>query len=109
MTDGLVQLYKAVPDDYLSREGHRYTPGSVPVATDWTVEDECQHGLLLSPTPALARFWSGQRGIRFLRCPVRLDDLRPPQSTDAFPYTIKARACCGPVVEIHRDGTLFTT
>jgi hypothetical protein len=101
---GVVVLFKAVRDNWHSKNGGVYTPGMTPVAEDWDGgAAECGGGLHFSPFP-----WMAQRfdleATRFVGCPVRLSEIRKPQPTDMFPEKVKAKGCCGPVFAVDVDG-----
>ncbi len=102
--DGVAVLYKAVRDDYRSHHGFLYVPGSAPACTDWDGgAAECGGGLHFCPSPATA--WSfDEQATRFLACPVALADMRAPRDGDNYPIKMKARAICGPIVEVDRYG-----
>lgn len=86
-------LYKAVSHTLLAGESHtptRYEIGSEVTCPDWIDDDRCGHGLHLSPHPHNAfRHRPGARythhygfedrygRVRFLRCRVHIDDIRP--------------------------------
>lgn len=98
--DGIATVYKAVRDDYQSAHGLLYAPGTTPVAPDWDGgRAECGGGLHFSPSAAGAKGFDPD-ATRFLACPVRITDIRPPKSDDAYPEKVKASGCCGPVVEV---------
>jgi hypothetical protein len=98
--DGIAMVYKAVNDAYRSGYDFPYTPGSIPVASDWDGgRAECGGGLHFSPTPIAAKDFNNG-ATRFLACPVRLTDIRAPKANDSHPSKIKASGCCGPVVEV---------
>jgi hypothetical protein len=106
--DGIATVYKAVRDDYKSTNGLHYTPGSLPVASDWDGgRAECGGGLHFSPSPAGAKGFDLE-ATRFLACPVRLADMRAPNADDRYPSKVKAAGCCGPIVEVDLWGTPVT-
>jgi hypothetical protein len=97
---GVAVLYKAVDRDYRSGHGFLYAPGSIPVASDWDGgKRECGGGLHFSPRPVAAKAFHPS-ATKFLACPIRLTDIRPPRADDAHPEKVKARGCCGPVSEV---------
>ncbi len=104
---GVATLYKVVGEDLKSGAGLAYEPGSTPTAPDWDGgRKECGGGLHFSPRPFQAlRFASDiVEPYRYIACPVRLDDMRAPRATDAYPDKIKAKGCAGPVYECDIDG-----
>ena len=102
--DGIVVLYKAVGEDYRSAHGVAYTPGSTPTASDWDGgRAECGGGLHFSPRPSFAREFF-REAPRFVACPVRLTDIRPPDARDVYPQKVKAAGCAGPVREVTIEG-----
>ena len=104
VNDGVALVYKGLSDDFTSTNGFAYLPGTVPVAPDWDGgQDECGRGLHFSPSPAMTLQFH-ECATRFVACPVALADMRAPRSGDAHPEKIKARGCCGPVVEVDRFG-----
>jgi hypothetical protein len=108
VVDGQVVLYKAVRDDYRSARGVLYAPGSMPEAPDWDGgEAECGGGLHLTCHPhfGVTASFGDPQATRFLACPVRLEDVRPPQPSDQYPEKVKVRRICGPIVEVDRHGT----
>lgn len=101
---GMTVVYKAVGDDFRSPHGADYTPGTVPAASDWDGgKVECGGGLHFSPSPTAAKFFNAE-AKRFVACPVRLEDMRHPSETDAYPAKIKAARCAAPVWECGLDG-----
>jgi hypothetical protein len=104
VVDGVARLFKAVGDDYRSGHGALYLPGTTVEATDWDGgRAECGGGLHFCAHPKAAQGYHAA-ATRFVACPVRLADCRPPQPTDQAPNKIKARAVCGPIVEVDEDG-----
>ena len=102
--EGVATLYKAVDDEFQSRKGGTYTPGTTPVADDWDGgERECGDGLHFSPSPASALRFFGE-ATRFVACPVSLDDIPKVHPDGYFPEKVKARGCCAPVYEVDIDG-----
>jgi len=107
--DGISVLYKAVRDDYRSAHALAYIPGTAPEAPDWDGGKlECGGGLHFAPHPLVALEFDGG-ATRFLACPVAISDCRPPHPDDLHPSKIKARRCCGPVVEVDRYGKPLAT
>lgn len=102
--DGVVTLYKAVRDNYRSARDLCYAPGTFPVAADWDGGGaECGGGLHFCARPLLAQGFDPE-ATRFVACPVAVVDLRVPRAGDVYPNKIKARAVCGPVVEVDEFG-----
>jgi len=102
--DGIVILFKGLDDHYQSSREFVWTPGSVPVAPDWDGGmAECGGGLHFSPRPSATRQFAPE-ATRFVGCPVRLSDIRPPKEADKYPAKVKASGCCGPVFEVDLDG-----
>ncbi len=100
VTDGVATLYKGVHDDYRSDHGFAYLPGSVPVAPDWDGGTrECGGGLHFCARPAATKDFDSS-ATKFLACPVKLEDIRPPREGDSYPSKLKARGCCAPVYEV---------
>ncbi len=99
VADGVATLYKAVGEDYASRRGTSYAPGSKPQADDWDGgERECGGGLHFAPSPAVAlQFFP--RAVRYVACPVRLEDMAIAGRFHQ-PGKIKARGVCAPVYEV---------
>ena len=105
VSNSIATLYKAVRDDYQSAHGVSYAPGTMPAAPDWDGgQIECGAGLHFSPRPLMAKAFDSE-ATKFLACPVRLTDMRCPSRTDDYPAKIKAKGCCGPVVEVDCYGT----
>jgi hypothetical protein len=76
---GVATLFKAV--DSQLRAGHSYypttyAPGTWVVADDWFDDNLCGHGLHLSPSPHEASSYF-RAATRWLRCEVRVAELRP--------------------------------
>ena len=104
VVDGVAMLYKAVGDDYRSGHGALYLPGTTVEAADWDGgRAECGGGLHFCAHPAVALGYHAA-ATRYVVCPVRLADCRPPQPTDQSPNKIKARCVCGLIVEVDEDG-----
>jgi hypothetical protein len=104
ITDGVVTLFKAVRDDYKSANGGVYVPGTTPIAADWDGgRDECGRGLHFCPRPVMALGFD-RDATKFIACPVAVTDIRPPHPTDGYRNKVKAKGCCGPVVECDLDG-----
>jgi hypothetical protein len=104
VVNGVATLYKAVDQDFNSYHGTSYRPGSEPYAPDWDGgERECGAGLHFSPRPVFALPRPGD-SMRFVACPVRLEDMVAHPQGD-YPDQVKARGVCGPVYEVHEDGT----
>ena len=103
---GVVILYKAVGQDFRSPHGFDYTPGTIPVASDWdSGERECGGGLHFSPRPFMAfEFYDKPDKPRYVGCPVRITHIRKPKADDSYPQKVKAKGCCGPVFECDIDG-----
>jgi hypothetical protein len=109
IVDGVVILFKAVRDDYKSSYGLMYAPGSIPVATDWDGgRAECGGGLHFSPRPVMALGFD-REATRFVACPVAVADMRAPASGDSYKNKLKAKGCCGPVIECDIDGEPLLT
>ncbi len=101
--DGVLLLYKAVGDDYVSSRDFHYKPGSVPVATDWDGGGaECGGGLHFCASPSQALEFNSY-ATRFMACPVALKDMAVVPSP-SFPSKIKARGCCAPIWEVDLNG-----
>jgi hypothetical protein len=101
--DGVATLYKAVGEGYESRQGITYKPGEETVAPDWDGgERECGGGLHFSPHPQFALDFRPS-AQHFLACPVKVEDIAVhPNGT--YPEKVKARATCGPAVEVDVNG-----
>jgi hypothetical protein len=103
VNDGVAILFKAVGERFDSFHGLQYEPGSEPEASDWDGgKQECGGGLHFSPRPVLAR-WRAHGGVRFVGCPVRVDDIVV-HPRGVYPDKVKARAVCGPVFEVDEHG-----
>ena len=103
--DGVAIVYKAVRDDYRSYHGFLYPLGGAPECPDWDGgAAECGGGLHFSPSPGTALSFDAS-ATRFLACPVALADMRVPKTTDEYPFKIKARRICGPIVEVDSDSS----
>ena len=99
VVDGVAMVYKCVNDDFRSKRGGDYTPGTIPAAPDWDGgAKECGGGYHFSPSAAATRQFAS--GPKFLACPVALTDMRAPKLDDSYANKIKAAKCCGPVVEV---------
>ena len=70
---GYATLYKAVRDDYVSRNGFAYTPGAKLSAPDWRADNDCGGGLHFSPRAFMALAY--HEGPRFVACKVKVADL----------------------------------
>ena len=104
---GVATLFKAVDDDYSTDNGRKYgvsyKPGSNPIAKDWDGgEAECGGGLHFSPHPKMALEFN-PTAKRFVACQVKLSDIAVHPDGD-YPQKVKAKGCCGPVVEVDRNG-----
>ena len=101
---GVAILFKAVREDYHSPHGADYSPGGMPIASDWDGgKKECGGGLHFSPSPKMAlEFFEDAK--KFIACPVAIKDMRAPQPSDDYPQKIKAKGCCGPTSEVNDDG-----
>ncbi|HZR25273.1 MAG TPA: hypothetical protein VFA59_16880, partial [Vicinamibacterales bacterium] len=109
IVDGVITLFKAVRDDYRSEHGFSYAPGTIPIAPDWDGgRQECGGGLHFSPRPVMALGFD-RDATKFLACPIAIADIRPPHHTDSYQNKVKARGCCGPVVEVDLDGEVIGT
>ena len=105
VVDGVATLYKGVNDKYTTDRGTDYSPGQTPVAPDWDGGDrECGGGLHFSPHPTMTLEFYGE-ATKFLACPVSLADMSVHPSGN-YPQKVKARGCCGPTVEVDRDGNV---
>ena len=103
VVDGVATVYKALDDDFRSPRGIDYSPGQSPVAPDWDGgREECGGGLHFSPTPTLA-LASHRRAGRVVACAVALSDMCVHEDA-MLPEKIKARGCCGPCMEVDRQG-----
>jgi hypothetical protein len=101
---GVAILYKAVDQDFNSYHGTSYRPGTEPYAPDWDGgERECGGGLHFSPRPTFA-LPRPDDSMRFVACPVRVADMVVHPQGD-YPDQVKAPGVCGPVYEVHEDGT----
>lgn len=83
---GTVIMFKAVHDDLVSDHGARYSIGATVAADDYAPTRQCGEGLHFSPTPRMARSYSGS-ATRFLACAV---DRRTMIVLDD---KVKARSC----------------
>ncbi len=100
----VVILFKAVDETWKSGCHFDYTPGTIPQAPDWDGgKRECGGGLHFSPRPWMAREFHPE-ATRYVGCPIRVSDIRPPQKNDQYPQKVKARGCCGPVFPVDEDG-----
>ena len=107
VVDGVVTLYKYVNSDFKSFRGGDYTPGTIPVASDWDGgKQECGGGLHFCPTPGHARGY--QNGAKYVACPVSLADIAV-HPDPQYPDKIKARGCCAPVYEVDMYGKPVAT
>jgi hypothetical protein len=102
--DGIALIYKAVRNNYVSKRGMSYAPGTCPEAPDWDgPARECGGGLHFSPCPSMARTFD-EEATRYLACPVRLDEtvVHP---DGAYPDKCKAKRVALPCWEVELDGT----
>jgi hypothetical protein len=99
--NGVAILYKAVDEDFRSRYGTSYEPGSEPQAADWDERRKCGGGLHFSPRPYMGLEFTQSRA-RFVACPVRLDDIAA--WGGPYPNKVKARGVCAPVYEVDENG-----
>lgn len=103
MNDGVVVLFKAVNDVYMSEKGGDYTPGTIPVAHDWDGgKSECGGGLHFCATPAMAKTFN-RKATRFVACPIKLADIATHAKAE-YPHKVKARGCCWPTWEVDING-----
>jgi hypothetical protein len=103
VVDGVATLYKAVGGDFRSPRGADYSPGLLPVAPDWDGgREEFGGGLHFSPTPTMALAFH-EYAERVVACAVALSDMCVHEDAE-HPQKIKARGCCGPCVEVDRQG-----
>jgi hypothetical protein len=101
---GVATLYKAVADDFTSRYGASYSPGTKPSAPDWRDDDTCGGGLHFGPTPRHAKDYMPDAS-RFVEVGVKVADLRPiPGGTAKAKAPRVVRAC----VEVDLDGKRVT-
>lgn len=100
--NGVVVLYKAVDENFRSPKGGIYVPGTIPIADDWDGGvKECGGGLHFCARTLLSRTFFNE-ATKFVACPVRIEDIAiHPQAE--FPHKVKARCCCGPVVEVDEN------
>ena len=83
---------------------HLLPAGHGALRADWDGgERECGGGLHFSPRPTFA-LPHPDDSMRFVACPVRLADMVVHPQGD-YPDQVKARGVCGPVYEVHEDGT----
>jgi hypothetical protein len=100
-------LYKAVEANYCSQRGGDYTPGTIPVATDWDGgKKECGGGLHFSPRPAAGLAFN-PGAEKFVACPVNLADISI-HPDPVYPSKVKARCCCAATWEVDIDGEPVT-
>jgi hypothetical protein len=105
VTDGVATLFKAVRDNWHSRNGADYSPGATPEAADWDGgKAECGGGLHFSPRP-----WEAQRfddrATRYVACPVAVDSIVV-HPDGAYPGKVKAPRVVAPgCIEVDIDGT----
>ncbi len=103
----IATLYKAVDDDFSTDNGRKYGVsyklGTTPVAPDWDGgKAECGGGLHFSPHPKMALEFNAS-AKRFVACLVKLSEIAV-YPDGLYPQKVKARGCCGPVVEVDRNG-----
>ena len=104
VVDGVAELYKAVNAGYISPHGLSYAPGTTPIAKDWDGgRVECGGGLHFSPTVGHTKNFVSD-AAHYLRCFVKLEEMRAPHENDTYPEKIKAKGCCAPCVEVDEDG-----
>jgi len=104
VSDGVAVLFKGVDAKYRSPRGAVYAPGTTPEAIDWDGGMvECGGGLHFSPSPRSTLEFATD-AVKFVACPVRLSDMRPPKETDLYPAKIKARCVACPCFEVDRWG-----
>jgi hypothetical protein len=107
--NGIATLFKAVDDSWRGPHGSTvsYEPGSTPEAPDWDGgKQECGGGLHFSPSPMhAAAFWPFDRrnNVRFVACPVRVDQLAI-HPGGMQPDKVKAPRVCNPVFEVDVHG-----
>ena len=101
--DGVVILYKAVSDAYLSGHDFAYVPGTTPEAPDWDGgTTECGGGLHFCASPCDA-LWFFREATKFVACPVRVEDLVVHHPA-TYPSKVKARRVSAPIIEVDRTG-----
>lgn len=102
INDDKVILYKAIYSGFKSGYGFSYRPGTTPIAPDWDGgQEECGFGLHFCASIS-GCFEFCETPAKFMACPVRLSDIRPPHLLDLYPNKIKARGCCDPIWEFGR-------
>jgi hypothetical protein len=106
--DGVATLFKAVHGDFRSSHDFPYNPETVPVAPDWDGgKKECGGGLHFCARPLIAKSFDAS-ATRFMACPVALADMAVAEDPE-YPSKIKAKGCCGPVLECDDDGIILQT
>ena len=108
VVDGIATLYKAVRDDWRSKNGADYSPGATPEAADWDGgKKECGGGLHFCASPHEAGGFDPAH-TRYVACPVRVDEMRAPRTGDMSPAKIKARRVVAPgCVEVDVHGNVL--
>jgi hypothetical protein len=100
---GVVTLFKAVGENFVSSRNFAYKPGTKPIAPDWDGgKEECGGGLHFCPHPVMALTFNSDPK-HFVACPVRVKDIVVHYPA-MYPTKIKAKRCCAPVWECDRNG-----
>ncbi len=71
---GVATLYKAVNDEWTTKYGTDYSPGSLPSCDDWNNQPVCGGGLHFCPTPIHALAYH-EGATQFVAVGVRLSEL----------------------------------
>ena len=100
---GVAVMFKAVRNDFKSKRGMEYTPGSTPKAPDWdNGKEECGGGLHFSPRPFMALKFDLE-ATRFVGCPIKVSEIVVHKDAQ-YPDKIKAPRVYKPCFEVDIDG-----
>jgi hypothetical protein len=103
VVDGVATLFKALDADLTAGQEYtptRYEPGDTATAGDWRDDNQCGHGLHLSPTVSCATTYRCD-AARWVRVEVPIADLRPILGSGAAKCKVRS---CGVVAEVDRYG-----
>jgi hypothetical protein len=99
-----VVVYKAVSDNFTSRRGGVYIPGTIPVDKGVTeILEECGPGLHFCVDPSYAKETFDASATKFVACPVAIKDIVVFDNS-LYPLKCAAVRCCAPIWECDGDG-----
>ena len=101
VTRGIVTLFKAVTDDWLSGYKTSYEPGTKPEAADWKDDGQCGGGLHFCAHPVMSLDYH-PGATKFVACPVRLSEISVIDSGKVKAKRVVGKGC----VEVDRYGAV---